>query len=200
MPDPPNKPTSWEHEFVGLGASSYMEFPPGRDVSSRGACAFDRGCSSALASTSGGALTAAAAAMRTSGSPHSCDEDHLPAVVAIQSLLAQFAHPQVRADFVQQRFGCHINANLLPRMDQLRWSLFPRWVGGSLELAKVKSQTAAGHLKKLITRDSELFILDSTFDGSPTYQRWCNTLETIAESSYRQRVPASKRCAHILRD
>ena len=152
MPDPPNKPKSLEHELGDMGASSSMKFfLQTRGVLPHGADSFGRSCSSAVPDAGGSALAATAAAVKTDMSLRSCDEDLLPAVVAIQSLLGQFAHPQVRADFVQQRLGCHINANLLPQIDKLRWSLFPRWVGGSLESAKVKSHAAAGHLKKLIT-------------------------------------------------
>lgn len=55
----------------------------------------------------------------------------LSSAIAVQSLLAQFAHPDVRGDFINGRFGLNVNSNLLPRLDELRWSIFPRWQCGS---------------------------------------------------------------------
>jgi hypothetical protein len=70
---------------------------------------------------------------------------------------------------------------------------------GSLGSAKVKNGVAAGHLKKLITRDLGSFTLGYTEDNL-THRQWYDTLEAIAESLYWQRIPRTKHCTHILEE
>ena len=77
--------------------------------------------------------------------------------IAIESLLSQFAHPGVRADLVNRKFACNVNPNLLPEIDNLRWTLFPRWLGSGLEAAAESYQRAAEHLRRLVGRSEELF-------------------------------------------
>ena len=59
-------------------------------------------------------------------------ESTLSKAIALQSLLAKFSHPMIRADFVNGKFGWNINLTLLPQLDELRWSLVPRWQSGDL--------------------------------------------------------------------
>ena len=44
----------------------------------------------------------------------------LPLVIAVQPLLAQFAHPEVRADLINFKFEHHYNPMILNKIDDLR--------------------------------------------------------------------------------
>ena len=126
-------------------------------------------------------------------------EDQLTMLVSIQSLLGQFAHTQVRADFINSRFGCNINPSLLPRMDDLRWTIFPRWQGNGFESATSRSSIASHHIIKLLNRNPSLFIpTDSAEEDCLTYNEWMTALETIAADRYWSRVPCEDRCIHSL--
>ena len=106
MSSPSNKPKPLEHEFGDAGAALPRKFLTGalaRPLLE--GCTFGRSCSSAVLASKGLAEGVDVAAATTGVLLPFCDEDLLPAAVAIQSLLGQFAHPQVRADFIQQRFG-----------------------------------------------------------------------------------------------
>lgn len=120
-------------------------------------------------------------------------------VVGIQSLLAQFAHPQVRSDFLAHRFDWLNGPKLLNQLDELRWTLFPRWQGGTLEVASQLSARAAEHLHLLVNRSPREFDLsDDPTQRCLSYRDWFKLLDAIASDSYWQRVPPSKRCIHIL--
>lgn len=133
------------------------------------------------------------------------NEDNFPDVdesladaVSIQALLHQFSHPKVRADFVNGRFGLSINPNLLPSLDALRWSLFPRWRGGSLRLHQRATRKAAENLTLLIDSSSNLFRLDN--EEPMTYQDWFQILESIATNQYWSTIPPEDRCTHIIQN
>ena len=124
----------------------------------------------------------------------------LPKILSCLSLLSQFSHPQVRADFINGKFGPLIDPNILAQLDELRWILLPRWQPGSLVLPSRIMIDAANNTWKLINRStdevspSEFGLLDS-----PSYGHWFDILESIANSKYWKDVPASDRCTHILK-
>jgi hypothetical protein len=126
-------------------------------------------------------------------------ESILTEVVMLQSLLAQFAHPQVRADLVAGLFGFNINSSILPVLDELRWTLFPRWRGGGFEMSRATSRAASQHLQLLIAKSEKLLITNyNSIDLCLTYSEWYHTLETLASDRYWDRVPSDDRCTHIL--
>jgi hypothetical protein len=117
--------------------------------------------------------------------------------VSVQSLLIQFSNAQVRADLINGRFGCHINPQLLNRIDDLRWTLLPRWQSGSLSTPKDRERKVVDHMIKLLSRSEELLLVDSP-EKCLTYKEWFSTLETIDADRYWSRVPCEQRCTHIV--
>jgi hypothetical protein len=79
-------------------------------------------------------------------------------IVAIHSLLAQFSHPQVRADFVNGKFGIGVNPGILPVLDELHWTIFPRWLGSGFSAAKHRNENAVDHLKLSISSSPDIFL------------------------------------------
>lgn len=117
-------------------------------------------------------------------------------IVAIQALLNQFCHPKVRADFISGQFGISVNRDILPAMDALRWTLFPRWKGGSLSAHSRITLQASFHLHKLISKSERTIQL---IDEEPTsYREWFYILESIAENKYWIKVSPEDRCVHIV--
>lgn len=133
------------------------------------------------------------------GLPSGGAVDQLASAITLQSLLTQFTHPQVRADFINHRFGWHLNPSLLGRLDELRWTLSPGWNAGTLERASAVNRRAAIHMTLLLGRDSSVLVLG---DGGPetylTYQMWYDTLSLIAADQYWGNNPPDGRCVHIL--
>lgn len=130
---------------------------------------------------------------------HLISQDDLSIVVAIQSLLVQFSHPQVRADFHCGVFGCNVNPQILPRLDELRWTLMPRWQSGSLVPPNFRDKAAAQHWVHLIRRSELLLLTDNCdMDQCLTYKIWFSTLDSIASDRYWSRTPADSRCTHLL--
>lgn len=128
-----------------------------------------------------------------------CSLIDLPMVISIQSLLAQFAHSQVRADLDNRKFGLNVNSNLLPAIDELRWTLFPRWTEGGFGVAESRSREAAQHMQHLLAKDDQIFITgQGTVDQCLTYSEWYTTLETLAIDRYWSRTDVQSRCTHIL--
>ena len=133
-----------------------------------------------------------------------CDEqppkqETMSTMISIQSLLVQFAHHQVRADFINGCFGCNVNPNLLPRIDEIRWLLLPRWLSGNFSPASMRSQSAAYHFSQLIERSDDLLLTDTdAIDECLTYKEWFTTLSIIASNRYWSRTPPENRCTHIL--
>ena len=74
--------------------------------------------------------------------------------ISIQSLLNQFSHPKVRADFYNKKFGCNINPNLLRKIDELRFCFLPRWQDGSLTAAT--NINAQHHMLQLLFQSDSL--------------------------------------------
>jgi hypothetical protein len=89
------------------------------------------------------------------------DQVTLASFISIQSLLVQFSHPQVRADFVNQKFGFNINPDLLTKIDELRWTLLPRWQSGSIVSTNIRSQVAAHHAAELLRMSDDPLLTDS---------------------------------------
>ena len=126
-------------------------------------------------------------------------EKKLPLILSIQSLLNQFCHSSVRADFVNGKFGPDVNPRLLPAIDELNWSLFPRWQGGSVE--EVSFVIAAEKVGKLMNKNDGLLVLNNdSFGDSFSYAQWRNILESLALSDYWQTTTPADRCVHIIDD
>lgn len=125
----------------------------------------------------------------------------IPFVISVQALLSQFSHPKVRADFINNKFGIHINAMLLPKIDLLRWRLFPVWQGNrGFEEANNNNTMAAKDLQSLLSKSKSLFQLGGdAIDDSLSYRDWFRTLESIALSNYWSKVSMKERCTNILR-
>jgi hypothetical protein len=120
-------------------------------------------------------------------------------LLAYQSLLSQFSNTQVRADFVNGKFGPAINPHVLPQLDELRWTLFPRWQGGVLEEPNSAFRLARVHADKLLARSAEVAAtsVEAMSDGL-TYGQWSRVLQSIATDKYWLTTPADKRCTHII--
>lgn len=131
------------------------------------------------------------------------NEDNYVAILQckLQSLLAQFSHPQVRADFLRGKFSVTINPNLLRSIDELRWTLFPRWRGGELLVHDTIFESAARHVRFLISRKDDIMeIPDTDHDTQLSYAQWFDTLDAISSDKYWLNVPSHERCVHILSD
>lgn len=118
-------------------------------------------------------------------------------VIKIQSLLQQFAHPQVRADFVNGLFDVKYDDQFLSVLDKVRWTLFPRWMGGPINANSEPHNEAADHLQRLMEDDDSDFILEEE-SYQVKYSDWFKTLNTIAGSDYWSQVPPESRCTHIV--
>jgi hypothetical protein len=119
-------------------------------------------------------------------------------IISLQSLLGQFAHPKVRADFVN---GCFesIDPSLLHQLDELRWTIFPRWQGGSVFNPDKHYQKSAEHLANLLGQSSELLITDiNAVEHCRAYCEWHEVLEAISRNKYWTNVPSEHRCTHII--
>ena len=123
----------------------------------------------------------------------------LTKIISIQSLLVQFSHPSVRADFINGRFGePSINTSLLERIDELRWTLMPRWIGG--EIAELqRSASAAYHFDEMMNGSEAPFITNvNQIERCMTYREWMDTLEILALDSYWSETSVEERCTHVL--
>lgn len=130
---------------------------------------------------------------RAADEPNSSDD--LSQYLAIQSLLTQFSHPDVRSDFIDGK----INRSLIniQSLDMLRWTLFPQWICGPLQQAANLRHVAVTHLECLINREERLFSFDGEpGDGCLTYAQWYDALNNIAASDYWNEVGVTKRCVH----
>lgn len=136
---------------------------------------------------------------RGNAQPGHTDCRFLPTVIACQSLLSQFSHPRVRADFCNGRFGVRINPSLLPRIDEMRWVLFPAFGGMDMDETITGSVDAAGRFQLLIARSKNVCKLAGEAEGeSLSYREWFALLELIASSSYWEHIPSQQRCLNVL--
>ena len=128
-------------------------------------------------------------------------KNEICSVLRLQSLLVQFSHPQVCADFINSKFNWTINPTILSRIDDLRCLLFPRWTGAS-SMGNDPSQRkllAARHLRSMISRENSLLVLPGEdAEKSLTYENWFVLLNSIASDAYWSAVVADDRCMHIL--
>lgn len=125
--------------------------------------------------------------------------DLLPLMISFQSLLGQFSHPQIRAAFLNGQFQKHISTELLPNIDELRCSLFPRWRQGGLLSSAAINVGAVQHLHLLVTRSDNKFITNlEDVEGALKYSDWFRILEQIADDPYWGTIQPNQRCCHIL--
>ena len=119
----------------------------------------------------------------------------MPSAISIWSLLNQFNNVNVRADFINGRFGATVNPDWLPNLDEVSWTLMPRWQGRSFSKQLQRSSLAAETMKKLIARSEDPFKLASGDEGC-TYAEWMDILDLLAKNSYWDMVPPENRCGH----
>ena len=119
--------------------------------------------------------------------------------VGLQGLLSQFGNSKVRADFVNGKFGGHCSPERLTALDEIRWSLFPRWTPCTLEHPGDNFVRAADHLEKLRLRSTEKFVAEGMSCSSQVlmYGQWNDILEDLGQDSYWSETPASLRCTHF---
>ena len=107
----------------------------------------------------------------------------LTSTLGLQGLLSQFGSSRVRADFVNEKFECCCTPDRLAALDEIRWTLFPRWTSGSLEHPGDTFVKAAAHLEKLLLKSEELFFVDGmSTSQSFTYYQWNETLRNSVET------------------
>ena len=124
-----------------------------------------------------------------------CDVEN---IIAVQSLLVQFSHPKVRADLMNGKFSRKMSDNILEGLDELRWSLFPRWTVDESRIEK-RCQKSAIHLRKLSRRSNDIFKSDYKENGRClTYEEWADRLSDIGGDRYWSVTPQEKRCTHII--
>ena len=117
--------------------------------------------------------------------------------MGILCLLNQLTNPQVRGDFLSGLFGPSINPDLLPRLDELRWMVLPRWQGSGFDSNLARYDQAVEHLEKLVNNSEEIVPQPhSSMVQDLTYAEWKITLDMIANDRYWSRVPVEERCAH----
>ena len=118
-------------------------------------------------------------------------------LLSLQSLLTHFNNLQLRADFVNGRFGKSVNPEVLPLLDELRWSLFPSWKGGLLGGSDNPTMTTAmTHVEKLIGRSGDVAVTSSEEKEFLTYREWYQVLQAIATNKYWEETPLESRCSH----
>ena len=116
--------------------------------------------------------------------------------IKIFSLLIQMSNTQVRGDLMSGKFGPNLNPDILPRLDELRWMLLPRWQSSDNEFAHSRFQEAAGHLDKLMERSTALFEPDPLCADVFSYSEWMSLLELISNNGYWTKVSPNARCTH----
>ena len=111
-------------------------------------------------------------------------------LVSLCSLLNQFSSPQVRGDFLHGDFHKDIKIQILPQLDELRWTLFPRWEGQILGEPDLRLNEGASHLNKLLSRSTEIFISSEEEGGSSV--RW-GILPQIPHRGINPQAPLKKK-------
>ena len=121
-------------------------------------------------------------------------------VVSIQSLLMQFSVPSVRADFVNGKFKSRFeNIDFLPMIDELRWTLLPRWKGSGYESIRARSSIAMYHFRELLRRSSSTMLIDGSKNKVKfSYMGWYDALMVIANDVYWTETSVEQRCTHII--
>ena len=124
----------------------------------------------------------------------------LPSVASVYTLLIQFSSPRVRADLISGKFGPNVNPGIIHMLDQLRWTILPRWQHGSIIDPGTRCNVAAVHLTQLISRSEDVFVLEGEGQQSLTYRQWLSTLEMLAADPYWLNVQPNERCVHIIEE
>ena len=119
-------------------------------------------------------------------------------ILSCQSLLSQFNSVQVRSDFVNGKFGNSLDPDILPKIDELRWTLCPRWQGGFLDVPGPSVRSARIAMEKLLSGSTDLAVLgmDNVLDPF-SFKEWLSIIKKIATSQYWVNTPADQRCAHL---
>lgn len=119
-------------------------------------------------------------------------------VVSLQSLLFQFAHPEVRSAFTGNKFGWRVNTSLLPKIDRLRCTLFPRWEKNCLSTVTGRQIHAIGHMKLLYTKSEQPFQVSAQDeDELLTYSEWYEVIDLIGRDDFWQKYSESS-CSHFI--
>ena len=113
-------------------------------------------------------------------------------VIALQGLLVQFSHPQVRADFVNGKFGAGLDTTILPALDEVRWTLFPQWRGGAIHSPPRSCSDAGREMLKLFAESEEYFKHETEAFKPCTYREWCRKLELISTNNYWNVTPLTR--------
>ena len=123
-------------------------------------------------------------------------------IVKLQALLNQFAHPKVRADFVNNQFDWRVNSSLLPLIDNLRCLLFPRWNDTSSLNTFVPRDDDSRKNLKLLYYEHESYLRFENQDQLPimTYKTLYEFLDILANDKYWNYCKADERCLHIQSD
>ena len=114
------------------------------------------------------------------------------------SLLMQMTSPTVRGDFISGVFGPTMNPDILSSIDQIRWSVIPRWQTDGR--CSTKYIEASEHLDRLLNRSNALFCLDPENATKQSYSQWMSVLELLAGNEYWSSVPSNDRCTHNFDD
>ena len=93
-------------------------------------------------------------------------------------------------------FGPNLNPSILPQLDELKWSLFPRWLGG-LDVSGDNYKRASWHICKLLAKEEGTFFSDlESLEDCFSYREWMEILNKIASNRYWSQVPPEDRCVH----
>ena len=124
--------------------------------------------------------------------------DMLEEVIGLQGLLVHFSNLQVRADFVNGKFGPNIDPSILSSLDELRWSLFPQWHAGAHEEKHSTMSYASTLMNALLTDSQELFQpRNGNRQNLQTFAQWHKFLKVLSKCHYWDVTPAKQRCTHI---
>ena len=119
-------------------------------------------------------------------------------VIGLQGLLIHLSNLQVRADFVNGKFGPDIDPQMLSSLDELRWSLFPQWHAGALEEKHSTMSNASILMNALLTDSQELFQpKNGNTQGLQSFAQWHKFLKILSRSDYWDATPPKQRCTHI---
>lgn len=119
-------------------------------------------------------------------------------IIMVQSLLNQLAQTKVRADFVNGGFGDEIRMEWLSELDQLRWTLFPRWLGLDSKVAPILYDRAATHMRLLLNKSESPLVLEGVgTKDHHTYYEWFMRLDIVAADKYWLTTAADARCSHV---
>ena len=125
------------------------------------------------------------------------DLSHIQYCVTIVSLLGQFAHPRVRTDFVNGCFTVESGPRVMEMLDLVRWSLIPRWIGGSINSIDHRTTAATMHLDGLYGGSSNFMRVGDDRKCWGTYKQWSLYLDELTTDSCWRKVLPDDRCTHI---